>query len=220
MGKIKHVLFDCDGVLVDTEYIAAHKMTEMMASLGASIDVDYYLKNLSGSTFSAIMTTYFGEKYSQEETLAIINRVEDQVAAEVKLIDGMNTVLKEVAFPKSVVSNSSVKTVQHALAKGGITSHFSNRIYSSEHVAQPKPAPDLYLFAINSLGLHPDEIIVVEDSITGATAAMSAKLHVLGFTGGSHILPDHNQRLSSIGVKNIANNSQELLRIISSILNG
>jgi HAD superfamily hydrolase (TIGR01509 family) len=219
MSKIKHILFDCDGVLVDTEFIAAHKMTAMMASLGAPLDVDYYLNNLSGSTFSAIMTTYFGDKFNAEEALAIIDRVEDQVAQEVKLIDGMNTVLGEISLPKSVVSNSSIKTVQHALDKAGIASYFENRIYSSEQVAQPKPASDLYLFAINSLGLHPDEIIVVEDSITGATAAMGAKLRVVGFTGGSHILPDHNKRLSSLGVESIAGNANQLLQIISNILN-
>ena len=215
MNKIKHLLFDCDGVLVDTEYTAAVKMTQALKKLGVIVSVDYYLQNFTGTTFSSIIHHYFESSFSESEVLEIINRVEDEVIAEVKLIDGVNELLTSLPINKSVVSNSSVRTVEQALTITGITSHFSAKIFSSELVKHPKPAPDIYQLAIASLGYKEEEIIVVEDSISGARAALSAGLTVIGFTGGSHILPDHGQQLKDIGVGKIATSMNELGEILT-----
>ena len=128
MSKVNHLLFDCDGVLVDTEYTAAIKMTQALNSFGIDISVEYYLQNLSGNTFSSIVHRYFTNSLSQSEVLAIINRVEDEVAAEVKLIDGVSELLVRLPANKSVVSNSSVRTVEHALEVTGIKGYFSKKI--------------------------------------------------------------------------------------------
>ena len=116
---------------------------------------------------------------------------------------------------KSVVSNSSVRTVEQALSITGISSHFSSKIFSSELVKHPKPAPDIYQSAITSLGFNVEEIIVIEDSIYGARAALAAGLTVIGFTGGSHILPGHRQQLIDIGVSEIAESMEELGEILT-----
>ena len=215
MNKIKHLLFDCDGVLVDTEYTAAVKMTQALKKLGVIVSVEYYLQNFTGSTFSSIVHHYFENTFSESEVLEIINRVEDEVTAEVKLIDGVNELLIRLPINKSVVSNSSVRTVEQALTITGIQSHFSTKIFSSELVKHPKPAPDIYQLAINSLGHNIEEIIVIEDSINGARAALSAGLTVIGFIGGSHILPGHGQQLIDIGVGKIAENMTKLGKILT-----
>ena len=152
MNKIKHLLFDCDGVLVDTEYTAAVKMTQALKKLGVSVSVDYYLQNFTGTTFSSIIHHYFENSFSESEVFEIINPVEDEVIAEVKLIDGVNELLTSLPINKSVVSNSSVRTVEQALTITGISSHFSAKIFSSELVEHPKPAPEIYQLAITSLG--------------------------------------------------------------------
>lgn len=215
MNRIKHLLFDCDGVLVDTEYTAAVKMTQALKKLGVSVSVDYYLQNFTGTTFSSIIHHFFENSFSESEVFEIINQVEDEVTAEVKLIDGVNELLISLPINKSVVSNSSVRTVEQALTITGISSHFSAKIFSSELVKHPKPAPDIYQLAITSLGYNEEEIIVVEDSISGVKAALSAGLTVIGFTGGSHILPGHGQQLIDIGVGKIAESMNELGEILT-----
>ena len=215
MNKIKHLLFDCDGVLVDTEYTAAVKMTQALKKLGVIVSVDYYLQNFTGTTFSSIIHHYFQNSFSESKVLEMINRVEDEVTAEVKLIDGVNELLTSLPINKSVVSNSSVRTVEQALTITGISSHFSTKIFSSELVEHPKPAPDIYQLAIASLGYKEEEIMVVEDSISGARAALSAGLTVIGFTGGSHILPGHELQLMDIGVGKIAASMNKLGEILT-----
>lgn len=219
MSKIKHLLFDCDGVLVDTEYVAAIKMTQALNDLGIDISVEYYLKELSGRTFLSIVRNYFNN-LPESEIFQIINKVEDQVAAEVKLIAGVDKMLDKLIINKSVVSNSSVRTVIHALQVTGIAHHFQSEIYSSELVKHPKPAPDLYRFACKSIGCKTSEIIVIEDSISGATAALAAGLNVVGFLGASHILPGHTEKLLELGVKNIASTAEELESILQLLLRG
>ena len=215
MSKIKHLLFDCDGVLVDTEYIAAIKMTHALQGLGVDFSVEYYLQNLSGTTFSSIVHRYNKNSLSEDEVHRFINRVEDEVAAEVKLIDGVNELLGNLPYAKSVVSNSSTCTVENVLKVTGITDHFSPKIFSSELVSQPKPAPDIYRLAIKSLGYDAAEIVVIEDSISGAKAALAAGLKVIGFTGGSHILPGHDQKLLALGVTQVASSMVELGAILA-----
>ena len=213
MSKIKHLLFDCDGVLVDTEYIAAIKMTQALNNLGVDISVDYYLQNLSGTTFSSIVHRYFKNSLSSSEVLRIINKVEDEVAAEVELIDGVNELLTSLPMSKSVVSNSSIRTVEHALTVTGIRKHFLPKIFSSELVKEPKPAPDIYRLAIDSLGYSASEIMVVEDSLSGAKAAISAGLTVVGFVGASHIQSGHRQKLMDLGVSQLAERMIDLRTI-------
>ena len=217
MTKIKHLLFDCDGVLVDTEYVAAIKMTQALKDLGIDISVEYYLQELSGTTFSSIVSHYFND-LSEKEVFKIINIVEDQVSAEVELIKGVDKMLDKLIINKSVVSNSSVRTVIHALQVTGIAHHFQAGIYSSELVEHPKPAPDVYQFACESIGCTPSEIIVIEDSLSGATAALAAGLNVVGFVGASHILPGHVEKLLALGVKNIASTTKKLESILQPLL--
>lgn len=218
MTKIKHLLFDCDGVLVDTEYTAAIKMCEALEKAGVKIDLDHYLKVHSGTTFSAILEHYFADSMSGDDKLALMNCVEAEVAAAVKAVDGIPQLLTELHVQKSVVSNSSIATVKHALEVTGIKNHFANRIFSSEQVPNAKPAPDLYLFAIKSLGLEPQEILVVEDSRTGVKAAVSAGLRVIGFAGASHILPGHEDKLQSLGALQTAANAAKLLDTLNEYL--
>jgi len=217
VSSVKHIIFDCDGVLVDTEYVAAIHMTRALNELGVNITVDYYLQNFSGSTFSSIINKYFNKSETQFETSKIISEVEDKVAAEVKLIAGVRVLLENIEQAKSVVSNSSLKTVEDALSATGIRAHFGS-IYSSEFVNKPKPAADVYLFALKSLGLKASDVLVIEDSISGVKATLSAGLTVIGFTGGSHILPGHQQKLLDLGVLKVCGSMIDLENYLSNKL--
>ncbi len=218
MSKINHLLFDCDGVLVDTEYMAAVKMTAALQEMGVRVTLDYYLQNLSGTTFSSIVQRYAEGAMTPEQVIDLITAVEDQVSARVRLIDGVEEMLAGLSIEKSVVSNSSARTVKHALSVTGIDHFFRPQIFSSALVAKPKPAPDIYRHAMATLSLPADEIVVVEDSLSGAKAALAAGLKVIGFTGASHILPGHDTQLRELGVKAVAGNMPELAGLLQAQL--
>lgn len=207
---IKHILFDCDGVLVDTEITAANVMVEAMKKKGADISVQYYLENLSGSTFSVILNTYFGSSFKGSEKTKFINKLEQRIVNDVKAIDGVTEMLNSILLPKSIVSNSEIWQVKKEIEKTNISHFFTGHIFSSELVANPKPAPDVYNLAKGDLGLTNNEVLVVEDSITGAKAALAAGLKVIGFSGASHILPGHDQKLLALGVTQVASSMSEL----------
>lgn len=211
---IKHILFDCDGVLVDTEITAAHVMVEAMQKKGADISLEYYLLNLSGSTFSVILNTYFGSSFSGVEKKDFINELEQKIVNKVKPINGVSDLLRSISIPKSIVSNSEIWQVKKEIEKSHISEFFTGHIFSSELVKNPKPAPDVYQLAMKELELTNDELLVVEDSIAGATAALAAGLRVIGFAGASHILPGHKEKLIELGVIQVAMNMKELSDIL------
>ncbi len=215
---IKHILFDCDGVLVDTEYTAAQVMVEAMTQRGAQVEFEYYLHNFSGATFSSILDTFFGEKLIGEEKANFINELEQKIVAKVEAIDGVKEMLQSITLPKSIVSNSAIWQVKEEIKQTNISHYFTGHIFSSEQVKNPKPAPDVYNLAVQKLALARNELLVVEDSITGATAALAAGLQVIGFAGASHILPGHTEKLTNIGVKEVASTMKELRKIIKSVV--
>ena len=218
MSKTRHILFDCDGVLVDTEYTAAVKMCEALNAAGITIDLDHYLRVHSGTTFSGILEHYFGDTMVQEDKNELMKVVEAQVAEAVKPVPGIPEILTKLDISKSVVSNSSIATVRHALAVSEISHHFSNRIFSSEQVPKAKPSPDLYFFTLKSLGLIPEETLVVEDSRTGVQAAVGAGLKVIGFTGASHILPGHAEKIMALGAEQTTSDADGLLSLLKTYL--
>ncbi len=211
---IKHILFDCDGVLVDTEITAANVMVKALQQLGTDISINYFMQHYSGATFSAILDIYLPTIIGNER-IQFIHTLEQEIVKKVSVIKGTSKMLASIKLPKSIVSNSEIWQVKEEVEKTGIDHYFTGHIFSSELVENPKPAPDVYNLAVKKLGLKKTEVLVVEDSITGATAALAARLKVIGFAGASHILPGHSQKMLEIGVFKVAGNMKELEEIIA-----
>lgn len=218
ISMIKHILFDCDGVLIDTEIVAAHRFVARVQKIGITVSVDHYLTHHTGSTFSAVLEHYLGDSHSLQQRTDIMDEVEREVAENTVGITGVEPMLAALSINKSIVSNSLIATVNDAMVKLGLTNYFTGHVFSSESVARPKPAPDVYNLALKTLDLNRDELIVVEDSITGATAAREAGLDIVGFAGASHILPGHAEKLEKLGVKSVAKDMSELTRILQGIV--
>ena len=125
--------------------------------------------------------------------------------------------VKKVGRPKSVVSNSGPSQINHAVTSLGLKMEFVHE-FSASLVKKPKPAPDVYLHALENLNLPADKCLVIEDSISGCTAAKAADLFVLGFCGGSHITETHGENLKDLGVNELAANADELDKLLSSLL--
>ena len=131
-----------------------------------------------------------------------------------RAIPGMTSLFRLLKTPKSMVSNGSVRHVERCLRKVRLLSAVNGHIFSAEHVVHPKPYPDVYLYALDKIGLMTYETVVVEDSPTGVLAAKSAGLQSIGFLGAAHIHDGHGQKLLDAGASFIAKDARELGSIL------
>lgn len=214
---MNHIIFDCDGVLIDTEIVAAEVMVDWLKSEKVEITVPEFIRGFTGKTFSDIINILqeTGRLNKGVISKSIVHQLDDSVRQRVRPIDGVWQMLDAIKQPKSVVSNSAADYVVEALEKLEITHHFGGRVFSAEMVEKAKPSPMVYQLAVDTLSLPKSSIITIEDSFTGVMASIAAGLPTIGFLGGSHILDGHGERLKELGVLGLASNHQELSLILS-----
>jgi len=212
---IKQLIFDCDGVLVDTEIVAARVMVSVLAEHNVQITVDHYLKTYTGSTFSGIFRSLLDT--SDEKIRELVEYCEKTVYEQLVPIEGIKGVVDAIELPKAVVSNSYLWQVNKALQVTQLDDHFPQR-FSAQQVEKAKPAPDVYLLAAQTTGFRPEECLVVEDSKTGVTAAHSAGMNVIGFAAGSHIQPGHAEALKEKGAILTVDSPKALLLAIKDFI--
>lgn len=216
----KHLLFDCDGVLIDTEIVAAEVVTDWLQSENVSIDIEAYIRDYTGKTFTDIINILKtnGALDATLNVSAIIPQLDAVIRDNQRPIPGVWEMLNTLSVPRSVVSNSAKDYVALALDKLKITHHFEGRIFSADMVKKGKPSPDVYELALKTLSLSPIEAIVIEDSVAGVTAAAAAGLHTIGYLGGSHVRDGLGEVLISAGAKTLANDHADLQQKISAAL--
>ena len=182
-----HVIFDCDGVLVDSEPLSMKIDVEILAETGVVMSEADAHQRFVGKTFAAMLDEIrrdFGVSFpadaSEQKDLRLLQLYE----RELKVVEGIVPAL-EALMPQhfSVASNSPFDRVEAALRITHLTRFFGNRITTFEHVARGKPEPDVFIEAARRAGYPPGDCIVIEDSVTGVTAAHRAGCRVLGFTG-------------------------------------
>ena len=182
-----HVIFDCDGVLVDSEPLSMKIDVEILAENGVVMSEADAHQRFVGKTFAAMLDEIrrdFGVSFpadaSEQKDLRLLQLYE----RELKVVEGIVPAL-EALMPQhfSVASNSPFDRVEAALRITHLTRFFGNRITTFEHVARGKPEPDVFIEAARRAGYAPGDCIVIEDSVTGVTAAHRAGCRVLGFTG-------------------------------------
>jgi HAD superfamily hydrolase (TIGR01509 family) len=199
----RHIVFDCDGVLVDSEPLSAAIDRELLAEAG----IHYSLEEMTALTVGYSMAHLIRRieelhglmlraDFAQEKDRRLFRRYE----TELRPIAGIAEAIEAIDLPRSIASNSSRERVAQALRVNGLARHFDGAIHAVEDVANPKPAPDLYLRAAQFGGVRPEECLVVEDSVAGVTAATAAGCAVIGFTGSCHDR-DHDKALRSAGAR-------------------
>jgi len=196
------VIFDCDGVLVDSESIFARVLSECLTEADFPATADEALGLGFGKnreTLTVAVETRFGRALPSGffETM----RARSAVALERDLqpIPGVADLLAALPAARCVASNGHLPRVRQRLALTGLLGFFDPHVFSASQVRSGKPAPDLFLFAAERLDTPPANCIVVEDSIAGVEAAVAAGIPVVGFAGGSHCPEDHADRLISAG---------------------
>lgn len=211
------VVFDCDGVLVDSEVLVTQIESEMLAELGAVISAAEIARNFTGLS-DAVMNEVLRRDWNVELPATFdadrATRVADAFEDRLVAIPGIATVLAGLTTPCCVASSSAPDRIRQSLTVTGLIDAFDGRLYSSTMVARGKPAPDLFEYAAAALGAVPDRCVVVEDSPHGVEAGRAAGMHVVGFTAGGHCPPDHADRLRAAGAHEVAATSLELARLL------
>lgn len=208
-------LFDCDGVLVDTENVAASVDAGILAAVGYQIAAEDLIHRYAGMTFEAMIAVIAketGRTFPKDIFEKQRTELDRRLAKETKAVAGVVDVLKKLSGPRAVCSNSSRDRLRITLGAAGLTDAFAPHIYSAVDVGdkQPKPAPNVYLHAAQQLGAAPKDCIVIEDSVFGVAAAKAAGARVLGFTGGAHSWPGHADLLTEAGAETVINNFRDL----------
>eukprot|EP00054_Salpingoeca_dolichothecata_P038334 m.276885 g.276885 ORF g.276885 m.276885 type:complete len:216 (+) comp84686_c0_seq1:117-764(+) len=213
---IKHILFDCDGVLIDTEIVAAEVVSGWLNTQGMNITVDDFILNYTGKTFTDIIGILKAEKHLPEslDTVTIVPTLDRGIKDNMRPINGVHQMLASIKTPVSAVSNSAKDYVLEALEMLQVSEQFGGRVFSAEMVPKGKPNPAVYELALETLGLNKDEVIVVEDSVAGVTASVGAGLKTIGYLAGSHIREGHAETLEALGTSGLATNYDELLEYL------
>ncbi|MFC7866041.1 HAD family hydrolase [Streptomyces murinus] len=184
---IKLVIFDCDGVLVDSERIAARLQIALGAELGWPLSEDEVVGRFIGRSHAAIREQV-ADRLGAETAAIWAERFEElhreAVDTELAPVEGLVEALDAITLPTCVASSGSHDKMRHTLGRTGLYDRFAGRIYSATEVARGKPAPDLFLHAARSMGVEPAACVVVEDSGPGVRAARAAGMRAFGYAGG------------------------------------
>jgi HAD superfamily hydrolase (TIGR01509 family) len=183
------VIFDCDGVLVDSEPLANRVLQERLAGVGLSIALPDVMKAFVGKTREGCIALA-GEMLGRalpEGFAAEWDRVlYARLRGELQAVEGIVALLDRLRIPYCAASNSSRERLKLGLEATGLWPRFEGRAFSAEEVAQPKPAPDLFLHAARTMGADPARCAVVEDTPTGVRAGVAAGMTVFAFAAAAH----------------------------------
>jgi HAD superfamily hydrolase (TIGR01509 family) len=222
MSALDLVIFDCDGVLVDSEIIAARVESELISRAGYEISPEEISLDYAGLTFKDIMLK-IEEKSRIPFQASLIDQAEvltdRRLAAEVRAIDGAREAVRSVEGPRCVCSNSRTERIELMLGKVGLLPLFNGNIFSSLATpsGKPKPAPDVFLYAAGKMNADPAKTFVIEDSVHGVAGARAAGMRVIGFTGAAHTYPGHADALTDAGAETVIRRWAELKPVLAAL---
>lgn len=219
--KFDGILFDFDGVLIESEYAGNAQIARWLTENGHPTTVEqsmHHFMGLSGNAFTDAIEKWIDGPLPDDFSTA--REAEDaRVIAE-----GVPGVAGAIAFveslpadlPRAIVSSSSTRWIDAHLRHIGLRAAFGDHLYSGhEHVENGKPAPDLYLYGARQIGVPIERLVVIEDSPVGAKGAVASGAYVIGLCAGSHCLAGHDQRLRELGVDAIAHDFDDVARLIA-----
>jgi HAD superfamily hydrolase (TIGR01509 family) len=186
----KLVIFDCDGVLIDSEIISARMLIDELGRLGVLVDLTYVARHFLGRSYPTVMATIrrdFGLDLPEAFEDQYRSRLLEAFEKELQVMPHVAEAIAKLALPYCVATSSSPKRATFSLSHVGLAHLAGPRLFTASMVPNGKPAPDLFLYAAMVCGVDPAECLVVEDSLTGIRAALAAGMEVWRFTGGSHL---------------------------------
>ncbi|BFG81134.1 HAD-IA family hydrolase [Paraburkholderia terrae] len=206
------LICDCDGVLVDSEAIAGATIVHELESLWPGVEVEPVVTPLLGFRTEQVLqqtAATLGKTLSPEQIGAIHTTV-GAAAIKAPMVRGIDIALASIPLLKACASNSYSAYVAHTVERTGLRRFFEGRLFTADLVPNPKPAPDVYLFAARHIDVAPGRCLVVEDSVAGATAAVSSGMTVLGYVGGAHDPEEQGRKLRHVGAQVAFNHMSDL----------
>ena len=194
-------IFDCDGVLVDSEVIALSELSDLMGEHGSPMTVaecQHAFMGMHNADIVRAIEARVGRRLP-DEGMRIRTRMIERLRRELKAIPGIADALAQLGGPRCVASSSDRARIELTLELTRLSRFFDGHIFSGTEVAHGKPAPDLFLHAAASMGFAPASCVVVEDSVMGVRAGVAAGMPVIGFSGGSHANEESEPRLRAAG---------------------
>lgn len=213
------VIFDCDGVLIDSETIACGAISETLADFGILMSQREALDAFVGKSENDVRLDLRTRGLEDYDKYVAMWRVKlyAAFAKDLKTIQGIEALVEQLEAPKCVASNSSHERLERSLGATSIWSHFSSRVYSAEDVEHPKPAPDLVQHCLSSCNAHPDTSILIDDNASGVKAALAAGVTPIGFVDPNDPRPNREQILREAGAEIVAIGATDLLRALKSL---
>jgi HAD superfamily hydrolase (TIGR01509 family) len=211
------VIFDCDGVVVDSEILACTCLRGVLADYGVDVTLEEIFERFLGRSFSVVSEHFSrktGEKMPEGFLFDYRNRLFDTFTVSLKPIPDVEQVLKALNQPYCLASSSDQERIRLTLSVTGLEHYFVDRVYNSAMVERGKPAPDLFLYAAERMHSVADRTLVIEDTVSGVRAGKAAGMTVWGFVGGSHCAGrDVGSMLASAGADRVFHSMADFLRL-------
>lgn len=212
------VIFDCDGVLVDSEPISITVLVEALAAAGVTMSEEVAHERFLGRSLKS-MSEILHDDYGLAIDAAFLDAMRkvlyERFRSELQPIEGIAETVDRLGIAHCVASSSQPERIRLSLSVTGLLDRFEPNIFSASMVKHGKPAPDLFLHASAAMGVEPGLCVVVEDSPAGIAAAKSAGMRVVAFAGGSHARsPQHREALLSLQPDALFDDMRELLQFV------
>jgi HAD superfamily hydrolase (TIGR01509 family) len=220
MRNFDAIIFDFDGVLLESEFEGNRQLAELLTDLGHRHSVEDALERyvgLAGKDFFATIEKHIGEPlppaFFERRKEQSIRALQEGVRAVAGAVDFVRSLPPDL--PRAVASSSSTRWLHGHLEHLGLRDAFGDHVYSgNEHVERGKPEPDLYLYAASQLGADIRRSVILEDSAIGVTGALASGAHVIGLAAGTHCLDGHDDMLRSLGVRDVAYTFDDVRRLL------
>ena len=189
MQKPKLIIFDCDGVLVDSEVISAKILVQELAKINIAVSEQHVFERFVGRSLADVAESLqmpISSDIFDKFNMAYHTSLLDAFSRELKGMAGVRNVISQLDVPYCVATSSGRRRTLNSLRLSDLASLFGENVFTASQVNNGKPAPDLFLFAARKMGVAPESCLVIEDSLAGVQAAQAAQMRVWRFTGGSH----------------------------------
>ncbi|MGY5808589.1 HAD family hydrolase [Rhizobium sp. LEGMi198b] len=212
------VIFDCDGVLVDSEPLSVSVLLQAMRDVGVDMSEEDIYRRFLGKSLATLVDTLeteFDVFIDQDFLDRIRNDLYERFRNELKPIGGIAETLDALTVPRCVASSSQIERIRLSLGVTGLLERLEPNIFSASMVKRGKPAPDLFLYAAKQMQVAPQDCIVIEDSPAGITAARAAGMTVFAFIGGSHAhSPSYRAELERLSPEVVFDAMSDLIHLV------
>lgn len=213
---VELIIFDCDGVLVDSEILGIQVIRQELKELSTPISVEHYVEIGIGrrKEETDLALKQMGISLPQNFWEKVEARTLEAFAHHLKAVAGVEDILEQIKLKKCIASSSSTSRIELSLAVTHLAKYFKGLIFSGNMVQRGKPDPDVFILAADTLKVPPHRCLVIEDSLPGIRAAKAAGMQVWGFVGGLHCIPAYIEKIQKANAALVFDTMQDLPKLL------